>query len=208
MAEEYKDMSEAIASDLVACKKVFDSVGIPWVIMGGVVLGYARYNEVMPWDTDLDIGIFVEITDTQWLSIIHTLRDNGFRKIIIQKVDFTYCYRETELNLWMFHKNGNYYEAFPSTTPGLKFIEKAIWYDKPQMIDFLDSKYPMPNNMEDYLACQYGSDWEDNVVKNHEQYYLDKRGTRHVHLWPSGRGAKGGDMWPKVLKIEDTMNGS
>ena len=202
---KYKDMSEAIASDLVACKKVFDSVRIPWVIMGGVVLGCVRHNDIMPWDTDLDVGIFIEITDKQWKSVMFALHDRGFRKIINQKIDFTYCYREAELNVWMFHKNGDYYEAFPSTTPKVKFVEKAIWYDEPQIVDFLGDKYPMPNNVDDYLTCQYGSDWENNIVKNHEQYYLDKRGTRDISLWPAGRGVKDGDMWPKMLERTENM---
>lgn len=202
---EYVDRRLAIASDLAACKAAFSQVGIPWVIMGGVVLGYARYKEIMPWDTDLDVGIFTEITDVQWRSLMSALYDQGFRKIINQRMDFTYCYRETEFNMWMFHKNGNYYEAFPSTTPDVKFVEKAMWYDEPQTIRFLDDTYPVPNNMEDYLACQYGVDWRTNVVKDHEWYYLDKRGTRDISLWPTGRGTKDGDMWPKVLKRTDTM---
>lgn len=201
---EYIDRKDIISSDLVACKTAFDEADVPWVIMGGIVLGYARYNDIMPWDTDLDLGVFVELTNDKWQILHSSLYNKGF-KFQKDKVDFIYCNRQAEFNMWLFHKNGNYYEAFPKSTPGIKFVEKAIWYDEPQIVDFLGSKYPMPNNLKDYLVCQYGEDWKTNVVKNHEQYYLDKRGSRDISLWPSGRATKNGDMWPKTLKIEDNM---
>lgn len=201
---EYIDRREAISADLVACKAAFTQAGVPWVIMGGIVLGYARYKEIMAWDTDIDLGVFVELDVAKWQALWGALRANGFR-FPNKKTDFILCNRKAEFNMWMFHKNGNYYEAFPASTPGVKFVEKAIWYDEPQIVDFLGSKYPMPNNMEDYLVCQYGTDWKDNVIKNHEQYYLDKRGTRDVGSWPAGRATKEGDMWPKVLKVDDSM---
>ena len=201
---EYIDRREAIASDLEACKKAFDAVGVSWIIIGGIVLGYARYNEIMAWDTDVDIAIPVELDNDRWHRLYTSLNVNGF-KFANNKTDFIYCYRKAEFNMWMFHKNGNYYEAFPTSTPGIKFVEKAMWYDEPQVVNFLDSEYPIPNNLEDYLVCQYGVGWKTNVVKNHEQYYLEKRGTRDVGKWPAGRATKEGDMWPKTLKIEDSM---
>jgi len=201
---KYIDKRDIITSDLVACKKAFDQASIPWVIMGGIVLGYARYKEIMEWDTDLDVGVFVELNTYEWQSLYNALNINGF-KFAKEKTDFIYCNRKAEFNMWMFHKNGDYYEAFPKSTPGIKFVEKAIWYDEPQIVDFLGSRYPMPNNMDDYLVCQYGTDWKTNVVKDHEQYYIDKRGTRDISSWPAGRATKKGDMWPKTLKINDNM---
>lgn len=193
-----------IALDLAACKEAFDQARVPWVIMGGIVLGYARYKEIMEWDTDLDVGVFIELTNAQWQNLYNSLVRNGFRVPSV-KTDFILGSRKVEFNMWCFHKSGQFYESFPKSTPGLKFVEKAIWYDSPQTVDFLSGKYPIPNNLEDYLVCQYGEDWKTNVVKNHEQYYLDKRGSRDVGVWPAGRATKYGDMWPKVLKVTDNM---
>ena len=105
--------------------------------------------------------------------------------------------------MWFFHKNGDYYEAFPVTTPGMKFIEKASWFDEPQLVDFLGDKYPMPNNIDDYLACQYGHDWKTNIQKDHGKFFVEKRGGRKVSTWTGGRCGKHGDLWPKILKISD-----
>jgi len=201
---DYPDRRKAITEDLILCKKAFDGAGVPWCIMGGIVLGYARYGEIMAWDTDIDLGVFVELADSDWRRLCVALHENGFI-ITTNKTDFIVCNRRAELNMWMFHKAGNYYEAFPRSTPGIKFVEKAIWYDEPNLVDFLGSKYPMPNNLDDYLVCQYGEDWKDNVVKDHEAYYIEKRGTRDVSQWPAGRATKTGDRWPKTLKIDDSM---
>jgi len=198
---------DGIENDLRVCKDVLDALGVKWCIMGGIVLGYSRYREVMEWDTDVDIGIFEEVDTTSWDKIGRKLSAAGFSGIPSSRKDFILAYRQTELNLWMFHKNGLYYEAFPESTPGIKFVEKAIWYNSPKIVDFLGDKYPIPNNTEDYLVCQYGKDWKNNIVKDHEQYYLDKRGTRDVSKWPCGRATKHGDMWPKTLKTNDTMEG-
>jgi predicted nucleotidyltransferase len=45
-------MKERIIDDLKACKIAFSQAGIPFIIIGGTVLGYARYNDIMEWDTD------------------------------------------------------------------------------------------------------------------------------------------------------------
>ena len=145
--------AENIGLDLLGCKKAFDKVRIPWIIMGGIVLGYARYRKIMEWDTDVDIAVFVEINNQRWVALKNSLCEEGF-KIKKRKTDFICGGRLTPFNLWFFHKKGDFCEAFPESTPGLKLVEKSMWYEKPQIVDFLNDKYPMPNYMDDYLICQ------------------------------------------------------
>lgn len=204
---EHIDNREAIASDLAACKKAFDSVNIPWVLLGGTVLGYARYKEIMPWDTDLDVGIFTEITDVQWRSLYVALFNQGFVRLSIEKTDFTYGFREVEFNIDMYHKHkdGAFYCSFPTSTPGIKFIDKAKWFDEIQMVDFLGDKYPIPNHLEYFVEAHYGWDWRTNIIKDHEQYFTEKRGGRDQTLWTTSRASKHGDLWPKALEMDDNL---
>lgn len=201
---EYIDRKDIISSDLIACKNAFDKTEVPWVIIGGIVLGYARYKDVMPWDTDLDICIFTEITDAQWTSIHTSLYNQGFIFGNDRK-DFVYANRKTELNIDTYHKDGEFYNSFPKSTPGLKFVEKAEWFETIQMVDFLGDKYPMPNNIEDFVRSHYGSDWKTNIIKDHEQYFIDKRGGRDQSTWLTCRSSKQGDLWPKILKVHEYM---
>ena len=199
--------AKKIGSDLLACKKAFDNVKIPWVITDGIVLGYARNKKIMEWDTDLDLTVYVEINKGQRTSLFNSLVTEGFKKIKNKHGDFICGRRLTPLNLWFFHKRGNYYEAFPKSTPGIKFVEKRIWYGKPEMVNFLGSKFPMPNNINDYLDTHYGKDWKTNIIKDHKKWRLNKMGEYAVvtNKSLSGRSGKGGDLWPKVIRINDTM---
>ena len=201
---EYIDRKDAIISDLKACKTAFDLAGVPWVIIGGIVLGYARYKDVMSWDTDLDIAIFTELTDDRWELLWNALYRNRLR-FPNKRVDFMYCYRSAECNLELYHKNGKFYNCFPNSTPGLKFVENARWFDEIQIVDFLGSKYPMPNHIDEFVSAHYGADWKTNIVKDHEQYFIDKRGGRDQLAWITSRASKHGDLWPKILKIDDNM---
>jgi phosphorylcholine metabolism protein LicD len=197
-----------IVSDLAACKIAFSNVDIPWVIMGGIVLGYARYKDIMDWDTDVDIAIFSEVTDTQWVAVCDSLTKQGYKLSNSPRKDFTYNKRQTPFNMDLYHKNGNFYNSFPTTTPGLKFVEKAEWFDEIQMVDFLGDKYPMPNHIYDFVAAHYGSDWKTNIIKEHEKYFTDKRGGRDRSLWLTSRAGKSGDLWPKILETTDSMGES
>ena len=120
---------EGIIQDLVACKSAFDSVEVSWVIIDGIVLGYVREENVLAWDTDLDIGIFCEISPAKWQELYVALHRSGFNvKNRVQ--DFVFGRRRVKLNLWLYHKRGKFYEAFPLSTPGIKFVERAKWFDK------------------------------------------------------------------------------
>ena len=132
-------------------------------------------------------------------------RGNNVRTVSANKVDFMYCYRRTECNMEFYHKDGNVYNCFPKSTPGLKFVEKAMWYDEPQIVDFLGSKYPMPNHIEDFVSAHYGADWKTNIIKDHAQYFTEKRGGRDQSLWLTSRAGKQGDLWPKILKLGDKI---
>lgn len=195
-----------ILLDLALCKASFDKVNIPWVVTGGTVLGYARYKDIVLGDDDLDIGVFVELSNDEWGSLYNSFHTNGF-KFSRDKSDFMWCRNNSKLDLWFFHKVGDYYESFPKSTPGLKFVEKAIWYDEPQIVDFLGDKYPIPNYVEDFVSAHYGPDWRTNIIKDHGKYFREKRGDpNHPNSWLDNRRRKDGELWwPALLKTNENI---
>jgi phosphorylcholine metabolism protein LicD len=195
---------ENIKLDLFDIKKVFDKVGIPWVIVGGVVLGYARYKDIMDWDTDLDIVIYKELSDSEWKQLWQEFYKNNFN-FPVTRVDFMYCNRRIECNIDTYHKKGDYYYSFPKSTPGIKFVEKAEYFDNVQLVEFLGDRFPIPGNIESFVADHYGADWETNIIKDHAQYFNDKRGSRNQKDWVTSRASKHGDLWPKALRIDDNI---
>ena len=207
MKKKRSPTKAGIISDLAACRAAFDSVKIPWVITDGIVLGYARQKDVLAWDTDLDLGIFREISPQEWRKLFEALRGAGFG-IKNLKQDFVYGRRRVKFNLWLYHKKGGFYEAYPRTTPDVKFVEKAKWYDKPQLVKFLGSKYPMPNHLEDYLVCRYGTDWKTEKP-GHSKWRQEKFGTSSGRfepvIWRASRCGPKGDLWPKILNKGETL---
>jgi len=194
-----------IHSDLIAVKKAFDEVRIPWVLIDGLVLGYARKKAIIPWDTDIDLAICAPITEYKRRALYEALKKSGFN-IGQQTGDFWYADRHSQLNIWIYHKVGDYYEAYAKSAPDVKFVEKAEWYDDLQEVDFLGAKYLMPKDLEDYLACRYGTDWK--VEKpGHDKWRLEKFGTSSNRYrpeeWLASRCGPDGDLWPKIMKTED-----
>lgn len=198
-------VAHLIASDLAACKGAFEVAKIPWVIIDGIVLGYVRHNGIIPWDTDLDIGVFRELTNQEWAKLYTAMKGAGFG-IKNLKQDFVYGKRRVKLNMWMYHRRGDFYEAFPRITPGVKFVEKAEWYEHPQMKLFLGKKYPLPDKLEDYLIHRYGRDYMQSKY-NHDQWRLIKFGTKSPRFepdaWLNSRCGPKGDLWPRIMRIEE-----
>jgi hypothetical protein len=203
--------TEALIDDLRACKKAFDAVGVPWSITDGIVLGYARYKNVMAWDDDVDTGVFVELSDKEWRDVFESLRRHGFNVNCHglqhgkKRDDFIYGHRKTGFGVGFFHKIDGYYEARPESTPGVKFLEKASWHDDHLILDFLGDVFPFPNNIDDYLSCRYGTDYMTNIIKNPGEFFEDRRGGNSPESWKHGPSGKNGVMWPKILDVDDTM---
>lgn len=198
-----KSRSQNIALDLAACKTAFDNVGIPWVVIDGIVLGYVRNKAIVPWDTDVDMGIFIEVSAKRRIQLYESLRTCGF-KIKRPGSYFAWGRRLSKLNMWFFRKNGEYYESFPRSTPGLKFVERVRWYEEPQLVKFLGSVYPMPNHLEEYMETHYGKDWKIEKP-GHDNWRVEKFGTldqsaKGQKTWLGSRCGKAGDLWPKILK--------
>jgi len=197
---------DAIVSDLIACKGAFDQAHIPWVITDGIVLGYVRHNDIIEGDTDLDLGVFCAVSNDEWQRLHATLTEAGFG-IRNLKQDFVYGRRRVKLNLWIFHRSGDFYEAFPRSTPGIKFVEKAKWYNTIQLVNFLGAVYPMPDNLEDYIVCRYGKDWKE-ARYTHDKWRLEKFGTSssrfEPNVWLNSRCGPKGDLWPRIMKVGET----
>lgn len=196
---------DGIASDLFACKEAFDQAQVSWVIIDGIVLGYARERNILSWDTDLDVGIFCGISPEKWQELYVAFRNAGFN-VKNRKQDFVFGRRSVKLNLWIYHKKGKFYEAFPYTTPGIKFVEKTEWFDEPQLVKFLGDRYPMPDHLEDYLIYHYGTDWQLEKP-NHEDWRKEKFGVSSGRFkpaaWLASRCGPEGDLWPRIMKIND-----
>ena len=154
---------KGIIADLKQLKDVFDSVGVPFVMQEGNVLGYGRYKDIMELDLDVDIGVYVEISDEKKAELLRALHTSGCGVGENESGDFIYGKRNVKLNLWFWHREGKYFVARPKTTDKI-FILEAEYFIKPKEISFLDRKFLIPDPLDGYLDLRYGKNWKRNVI--------------------------------------------
>ncbi len=178
-------VKEKIIRDMLDLKKVFEFVELKFFIQEGGVLGYGRNKDIMTHDFDIDIGSTDEPDDIQKEGLYHALMAKGWNNIV-PRADFDFAKRLVSLNIWWWHKEGDYYVARPSSTPGKIFIMKAKWFDYFGLVDYPFGKFNIPNFHNDYLDHRYGKDWREHIVLNDPDWKAEekKRKESGENLWP------------------------
>ena len=176
-----------IITDLLILKKVFEFVDLTFFIQEGGVLGYGRSGDIMDHDFDIDIGSTDEPSEKQKEALYHALMAKGWHNIV-PRGDFDFAVRATTLNIWWWHKEGQFYVARPTSTPGKIFIMRSIWFDPPHNVAIYPfGKFCIPNHHEDYLDHRYGKDWREHIVLSDDDWKAEEK----------RRKAEGEDLWPK-----------
>ena len=166
-----KISKEDTIEGLKAIKSLFDDFNIPFVLIGGLVLGYARYKDIMDWDvSDIDMGVFVPVPNEIQARFWHM-----FEEIKIHN------HLKVCIKFWE-HK-GEYFETLSYNR---KFIlrEHERWFLNPQPVEFLDTTFLIPDKVEDYLDNHYAKDWRTNIIKGIPEWL--KEHAKHPEKYPYG----------------------
>jgi len=161
--------------NLKLMKKVLDDLGVPFWLTCGTLLGYARENDFINHDTDIDLGIFIKDWNAAIISnvieagfeLYHEFgtNDKGLEYSFIKdgvKVDLFFFYEDMDKGYhWMAVHGGK----------GMKSMCKynfpwLVMFDE---IEFKGEHFRIPSNYEPYLKAQYGPDW--NVPMKHWHYF-------------------------------------
>ena len=154
---------KGIIADLKQLKDIFDSCRVPFVMQEGNVLGYARYKDIMEWDLDIDIGVYTKISEKKKAELLRALRLGGCGIGKNESGDFIYGKRNVKLNLWFWHREGDFFVARPKTSDKI-FILKAEHFLHPKEIDFLGRKFLIPDPLDGYLDLRYGKNWKHTII--------------------------------------------
>jgi len=163
---------ERTEKDLLRIKKIFDEFNVPIILGKGVLLGVIRENQILPWDSDIDLFILASNPYENIVKAIDLMNKSGF--------EFweTYKIPKGKIIHWSFAPTRGNTPAcvkmlYPSKDP--KFlIETGIalgkrkatitllpvhLFNPPKEIIFLNQKFLVPNPPEEYLAKNYGNNW-------------------------------------------------
>jgi hypothetical protein len=135
--------------------RILDAAGITWWLTCGTLLGAVREGRVLPWDGDIDLGVWPED-----MPAVQTAFENAGWPFL----------RATPQQL-IPHKNGIKVDIHPHHQDGemvyfllgeeeeLRMDYPAHLFDDMEMSSLYGWGVLTPSPAEDYLIHQYGEDW-------------------------------------------------
>lgn len=139
-------------------KTVFDKHKIPFFFCFGIALGAVREKGFITWDTDIDIGCYLEDRDKILEAEKELLEKGCFIPTYTNYYYDRWYIRDKErIELHLFEKIGNerIYDIYRC---GFRF--PATMIDNLVDIDFYGTKYKIPSDTKQFLELSYGKDWE------------------------------------------------
>ncbi|XP_078097880.1 ribitol 5-phosphate transferase FKRP [Mustelus asterias] len=152
--------------------KILESSGVRYWLEGGTLLGAVRHQDIIPWDYDVDLGIYLDdVENCEFLRSLDSgsiVDENGYVWEKAVEGDF-YRVQYSESNhlhvdLWPFHARDG-------------IMTKNTWMDHKQDVEFpehfLKPLVPMqfagvtalaPNNHRRFLELKFG----EGVIENPE----------------------------------------
>lgn len=141
--------------------RIFKKYNISTFFIFGLALGAYRDNKFIPWDTDLDLGAYLEDREKVLLAEKELYDLNIF---IPNETNFYYdrwYIRDGEkIELHFFDKLGNnrVYDIFRCN-----FSFPAYMIDKLDTIQFYQREFKIPSDTEKFLELSYGLNWKTPI---------------------------------------------
>jgi len=156
-----------MAENLLDFKEVLDKYNIPFVFIFGTLLGVVRKGDFIDCDTDVDVACFNEFTRKDHCKM-RDVKEELFIKGF-DVVDSNLCPLHNDyfirggekIEIWWFDKIDDEW-IFGDT---LRY--NKIFFDFTEEIDFLGTKFLIPNSPEKFLELTYGKDWRTPNPKGH-----------------------------------------
>lgn len=151
---------------LLKAKAALDEIGVMFWLDYGTLLGVYRDGKLISYDTDVDVGVFLEDYTPE---IIKALERHGFlyeRKIVVDEGSYameqSFSYSNVKIDIFYYRKEGKKMisHLFPLNDKR-EFLVREIYttFSDFKMIKFLDKEFRIPKNTELRLQETYGEDW-------------------------------------------------
>lgn len=148
-----------------------DEAGVRYWLEGGSLLGAMRAADILPWDYDVDIGMFRDDIDRcPWLVRARTqpvVDNDGFVWEKAAEGDFFRVQfspvNHLHVDIFPFYQRNNTMTKdtwFPTHKQDMEFPEHFL--HPMASIDFIGQKVPAPNNIRDFLEFKFGK----GVIEN------------------------------------------
>lgn len=151
---------------LLKAKKALDEIGVLFWLDYGTLLGVYRDGKLISYDTDVDVGVFLNDYSPK---IIEAMEGEGFsyeRKIVVDEgkyaMEQSFSYLNVKIDLFYYRQEGRKMisHLFPLDAQK-KFIVREIYttFSDFKEIEFLNNSFKIPKDTELRLEETYGTDW-------------------------------------------------
>jgi hypothetical protein len=145
---------------LKEAKQILDQLGLAFFLRHGTCLGAVRDKAFIPWDDDLDIGSIIGmhgLSEELVRNAADEFKNQGFTvKVKVNELNLSVDMKKYDTQLdWTCYRiiDGSIYQW-----PVVKI--PVSLHENLKQINFLDTKFMVPNPPEEYFRLKYGPGWK------------------------------------------------
>lgn len=146
---------------LLRTKEILNKHNIPFLLIGGTLLGAYRDGDFIEYDKDMDIAFF---DDKRIINIIESGEFARYGIKVIREKDhiWSLLYENDYLDLYFYTEGKEYYECDTLRLPK-EFMNSNT------EIEFLGVKFKTVSDIEKYFVYTYGNDWKEHIPNKHKK---------------------------------------
>ena len=149
----------AAERNLKEAKRIFEQMGVVFMLNSGTCLGAVRDNAFIPWDDDVDLISVLGInglTEEYRQEVARAFTESGFyvgENTVIEYKSMSMMKDFVRVDWSCAIPVDDHVHGFP----GIRL--HAEMFISPREVDFLGEKFMVPNPPEEYLRQKYGEEW-------------------------------------------------
>uniref|UniRef100_A0A131Z0V3 Fukutin n=1 Tax=Rhipicephalus appendiculatus TaxID=34631 RepID=A0A131Z0V3_RHIAP len=179
---------------LLKVKQLLGELNVPFWISSGTCLGFFRQCDVIPYTTDVDIGVFIKDYKPEIISAFstHDIPLTHLFGKVEDSYELSFRDRDVKLDIFFFYEEDDHiWNGGTQARTGKKFKYtfpkfKLCW------TEFLDIKLRIPCETEKYIEANYGPNWFQPMKR--WDWKASPPNVEENGIWPV-------EEWPHVIKL-------
>lgn len=138
-----------------AAADVLDASGATWFLTSGLLLGHIREGRILPWDLDVDLGIFAEDVER----VRSAFKDAGWAFRRDFQSQMWPVHGNTKVDIHTHYREGDQVYKLHGKQQRIRMDHPARLFDNLTPSVFYMRECLIPSPAEEYLEVMYGADW-------------------------------------------------